>query len=84
MNWQSPPGWRPLEAGLQKRKPCHTCGRKLERGDVALIQSMMGRWRFRCVDTDDCESVRAMGKEPFFRPKYLKFAQKLDVAAGRA
>lgn len=79
MAWKPPPGWKVLEAGLEKRKPCHTCGRKLGRGDIVLIQSMRGRWRFRCVDVDDCESVRAMGKEPFFRPKYKALARRLDA-----
>lgn len=84
MAWKPPAGWRVLDEGLHKPKPCHVCSRKLGRGDVVLIQSMMGKYRFRCVDTDDCESVREMGKEPFFRPRYLKLAQRLDAARATA
>ena len=79
MQWNPPPGWKVVTKGLDRRKPCHVCSRHLGRGDIVLIQSMRGRWRFRCVDTEDCESVRAMGKEPFFRPKYAAFARRLDA-----
>lgn len=79
MQWKPPTGWRVVEDGLRKKKPCHVCGRTLRKGDVVLIKSLMG-YRFRCVDTDDCESVRAMGREPAFRAKFTRMARRMDEA----
>lgn len=82
--WKPPEGWSVLEAGQKRSHPCMICSRQLGRGDIVLIKKIGKRHRFRCVDTDDCHSVRSMGGEPFFRPAYLRFAQRLDAIRATA
>lgn len=78
MDWQPPAGW--AVAQLRKSKPCSRCGRTLLSEDVALLTKIARRWRFRCVDVEDCNAVVAWGGEPIFRKKLTQLAASMEQA----
>lgn len=78
LSWEPPAGWSVIT--LKKAKPCFRCGRSLTRGTENLIQSMFGKHRFRCVDTDDCQQVRSWGGHPVYRKRLTELAASMDQA----
>lgn len=78
MAWKPPKGWKVAQNG--RLTDCCHCKRPLRRGDTVLRSK---RNYLRCVDTDDCQSAIDMGREPYFRVPYFKFARDLDRKAGR-
>lgn len=82
MFWKPPAGWSVIT--LKKSQPCSECGRSLGRGEEHLLKkrnSKKGkRYRFRCVDTQDCFVVKEWGGHPVYRKRLMELAARMDRA----
>lgn len=76
MTWEPPAGWSVTT--LKKTHPCMICGRSLATGDEHLLMKKGKRWRFRCVDTHDCEVTKKWGGHPVYRKKLMQLANLMD------
>lgn len=78
MFWKPPAGWSVIT--LKKTQPCSECGRSLSRSDEHLLKKKGKRFRFRCVDTQDCFVTKEWGGHPVYRKRLIELAARMDQA----